>query len=94
MAQSGSFIIQSDISMISFNSRGYALKNLKLIRFNLLDHFNWELQHHFQPTYHKSLIFFSSDQISPKQLNLMTKKIYENFMFKGVKSCIKGPNVN
>ena len=24
----------------------------------------------------------------------MTKKFYENLMFKGVKSCVKGPNVN
>ncbi|KNZ57283.1 hypothetical protein VP01_2194g1 [Puccinia sorghi] len=37
--------------------------------------------------------FFSSAQIGLKQLKLMTQVLYENFMFQGVKSCVKCPNV-
>ncbi|KNZ57625.1 putative signal peptide protein [Puccinia sorghi] len=36
---------------------------------------------------------FSSAQIGPKQLNMMTKKFHESFIFKGAKSYVEVPNV-
>ena len=40
------------------------------------------------------LHILSSAHVDSKQLDLMSKKFYENFMLKGVKSCVKDSNVN
>lgn len=48
----------------------------------------------FKPHVMKFWHNFSSAQIGPKQLNLMTKNFHQNFMFKGVKGCFKVPNLN